>query len=139
MPSLWNYEKLAGVSFIIILIIFVFTFLTFKSKPIRYRVLRNYLQDNELITSYKENQDKYTKTKCEEMCDKIVCLNYGEQLKKYELCKRCSNRGLCYNPFSGSCERCIKLKSCEETYGCDGGKPKDPFLNECQECWPKIY
>lgn len=132
-----RYENLIMVLCMIVILVLFFSFLEMYTFPKQYRVIKTKFDIN--VPSMKENIDKYTKKKCNEMCDKGICLQYEEQKKKYEMCKKCQSKGLCYIPFRGSCEKCKMLKSCEEIYGCDGKGPRDPFLTECQTCWGKIY
>ncbi len=141
-------KRLIFVLFILIIMIFIFSYLSFfwgKSKYLnvmnvfKYRRIQKNFKDESDIPSYKSNQEKYKKKSCDEVCDKKICLEYEEQMKKYNMCKRCESKGLCYEPFQGSCFKCTKLKSCEESYGCEYTEPINPFKNECNTCWPKIY
>lgn len=125
----------------VFMILFLFIFFMYlfilQKNVIGYRTIKTFINDN--IPSYIENQQKYIKKECNELCDSHICKSYEEQLYKYKMCKRCSKQGLFYHPFKGKCIKAKELKSCEEIYGCNGESPLNPFHNECQICWSKIY
>lgn len=125
----------------VFMILFLFIFFMYlfilQKNVIGYRTIKTFINDN--IPSYIENQEKYIKKECNELCDSHICKSYQEQLYKYKMCKKCSKQGLFYHPFKGKCIKAKELKSCEEVYGCNGESPLNPFHNECQICWSKIY
>ncbi len=133
----WNMERIWIVLILIFLWIFFFSFLYMQTRTIKYRKIIFPIDDS--IPRYQENQDKYKINECKDLCNHHVCREYKEQNQKYDLCKKCEQKGLCYQPFGGGCEPCIQKKSCEEAYGCDGGSPIDPMKQECKKCWAKIY
>ncbi len=134
--------RLLFILIILFSLILIFTYASnhfFKNKIIKYKVSTKIFKDESNIPSYKSNQEKYIKKSCSDLCDKNICSDYEIQLKKYNMCKKCESKGLCYQPFHGDCIKCKNLKSCEEVYGCDGKEPIDPFKKECSLCWPQIY
>ncbi len=132
-------KRLIYVLFIITFLIIIFTYLSIpKNNITKYIYSKKIIKDESNIPSYKSNQEKYLKKNCSELCDKNICTNFQIQQKKYNMCKYCESKGLCYQPFNGQCFKCKSLKSCEETYGCEGNGPIDPFKKECSECWPKF-
>lgn len=155
-----HWERFFYLIIIITLFILLFGFLYIQTDVIKYRTIKSFI--NDVVPSYQENQQKYqhhrfwelTKdgydkerkcssdvniTPCMDKCKPNICKEYGKQMMKYEMCKKCGSKGLCYDPFGGDCEKCTQLKSCEEIYGCDGGIPKDPKDTDCNPCYGKIY
>ncbi len=156
----FQWERFLYFTIILTLFIFLFGFLFIQTKVSKYRVIKSYI--NDVVPSYQGNQDKYkhhrfwelTKdgydkkrycggdvniTPCMDTCKRGICEEYGKQVLKYEMCKKCGSKGLCYDPFGGDCEKCLQKMSCEEIYGCDGGPPKDPKETDCNPCYGKIY
>ncbi len=155
-----DIERVFYLFIIILLWVFLFGFLYIQTKVSKYRVIQTEI--NDIVPSYKENQEKYKHhrfwelskdgydkkrtcgsdvdlTPCLDTCKRGICEEYGKQLERYNLCNECSKKGLCYDPFGGDCEKCQKLKSCGEIYGCNNGPPKDPKTTDCIPCYGKIY
>jgi hypothetical protein len=155
-----HWERLFYFIIILLLFIVFFGFLFIQTDIFKYRIVKKYI--NDIVPSYDENQEKYKHhrfwelskdgyqkerkcgsevnlTPCMDICKRSVCEDYGKQVIKYEMCKKCNSKGLCYDPFGGDCEKCLQMKSCEEIYGCDGGPPKDPKETDCIPCYGKIY
>jgi hypothetical protein len=118
---------------IIFIILFVLSFYYIDNKVIKYRVSKEILPEEEL--DYKKLKNKYTITKCNQMCKKELCNNYENQVIMYDLCKDCSKNNQCYDPFKGICGECLNNQTCEETFGCNGGGPINPKNNLCKKCW----
>jgi hypothetical protein len=134
------HKRIIFVLVLLIIIILLFSYLSLpKNDILKYSMTKNIIKDESNIPSYKSNQEKYKKKSCKELCDKEICTDYELQLKKYNNCKKCESKGMCYQPFQGTCFKCKNLKSCEEVYGCNFGEPIDPFKKECEKCWPHIY
>ena len=137
-----QYERVFILFILLVLFTLFFGFLYIQthSKITKYRVITTQLQDTD-IPSYIENQQKYhiSNVECKDRCDKEICTNYEIQKSNYEQCQKCASKGLCFDPFGKDCEKCVRLKSCEEAYGCDNKEPTNPVLTDCNPCWPKIY
>ena len=121
--------------YILFFIIFFYYLLSYKSELIQYRVIKTPIYDesspDNLINKLKK---KYEPT-CEEMCDKKICCEYKNQMRKYNLCKECGKKFQCYNDNKGICEYCLNFNNCDEIYGCNNSEPIKPNKNFCVRCW----
>lgn len=104
------------------------------NKVIKYKVTKEKINDTKNI-NYNDVKNKYKTTDCNKQCKQEVCNDYQIQMIKYDMCKECSKKLMCYNDLEGTCEYCINFKSCDELYGCGKSEPINPLDNYCQKCW----
>jgi hypothetical protein len=123
---------------IIIIILIIFFFIIFfsllyinQNKIIGYRVIKEDIKKN---INYNQLKDKYKITECNKMCKPELCDDYLNQKIKYDLCKECKKKMMCYDENNG-CVPCIDFRSCNDLYGCNGGDLINPINNYCKKCW----
>jgi hypothetical protein len=113
----------------ILFFILFFINLFISEKLLKFRISKKEMPNkdfNKLINK---------KIECNKMCTKNICNEYQRQKIKYDLCKECSKKGLCYDIGSGDCSVCKNNYTCEQLYGCNNNKPIDPVNNYCTRCW----
>ena len=129
--------KLILIYFLFLIVLFtVLFFLSFyyvNNQIIKYRVSKEILPKKEV--DYNKLKNKYSIKKCNQMCKQELCDTYQNQVIMYDLCKDCAKNGQCYDPYKGLCGKCLNNQSCEQIFGCNGGKPINPKDNVCKKCW----
>jgi hypothetical protein len=135
MSNMNSNKKLLIYSILLFLIILFFILffvnLLFTDKLLKFRIYNKELSNKDF------NKLMNNKMECTKMCTKNICNEYKNQVIKYNLCKKCNKKGLCYDIGSGDCSTCKNNYTCEQLYGCNNNKPIEPINNYCTRCWIK--
>ncbi len=125
-------------NFFIFLFLFLFFILLFyflyknSNNLIKFKVTKEEKNKNININNI---LNKYNNKECSKICKQEICDEYQIQKIKYDLCKDCSKKLMCYDPLEGICKFCLNFNSCENIYGCNNKEPLEPSINYCQKCW----
>jgi len=125
------------IVFILIFIFFIMFFILLyfsQNKIIKYRVTKEPIDKNINIIDTDKIKNIYKITECGQICKPELCDDYLNQKIKYDLCKECKKKMMCYDEGNG-CIPCINFESCENKYGCENTKPLNPLNNYCTKCW----
>lgn len=121
-------------SSIFLILLFYFLYKTSgnitKFKVTKEEIIKNKnININNILNQYNNNKE------CSKICKQEICDDYQVQKIKYDLCKDCSKKLMCYDPLEGICKFCLNFNSCENLYGCNNNEPLEPSKNYCQKCW----
>jgi hypothetical protein len=122
------------MSFLFFILLFYFIYIS-SSKVVKFRVTKEKIDNKGLNIDYDKLKNKYIINDCNKKCKQEICDDYQVQKIKYDLCKNCSKKMMCYDPLEGICKFCLNFNSCEKQFGCMNDEPINPLKNYCLKCW----